>query len=247
MCSSTLLKGVRAEISRRTVNVGKAALLALVILVSAPALANAEPPTSEWRLLGPAFSVHDSLAGAPWAGPRVPEFCDIGGGAGGRQCTTSERAVSIAPGLPRSNCAATPGGGARCSFYTRGSYQAWHGQNPALGLEYTRRYTDHADRYFVDLVRDSYGTPSAMVGAARMWPLTNGRIRVEAGVAGMLWYRTLDESMDRGLVPVVLPVLSISDRESGLGANFALAPMIRFRGRQYSVVTLTLQTTYRFK
>ena len=115
MFVSTMLQFVRAEISRRTVNAVNAARAFLVILaamaVSAPALANAEAPTSEWRLLGPAWSVHDSLAGAPWSGPRVPEFCDIGGGAGGRQCTPGERAVSIAPGLPKSNCATLSAGG----------------------------------------------------------------------------------------------------------------------------------------
>ena len=128
MFASTMLQFVRAEISLRTINAVNAARAFLVILaamaVSAPALANAEAPTSEWRLLGPAWSVHDSLAGAPWSGPRVPEFCYIGGGAGGRQCTPGERAVSIAPGLPKSNCATLSGGGARCSFLSPGMLQA---------------------------------------------------------------------------------------------------------------------------
>ena len=72
MCVSFLLQYVRAEISRRTVNVAKTLLTLLVVLVTAPAMADtAEAPKGEWRLLGPAWSVHDSLSGAPWSGPRA--------------------------------------------------------------------------------------------------------------------------------------------------------------------------------
>lgn len=250
MCVSFLLTYVRAEMSLRTVNIAKELLCLLAVLVAAPAMANADAPKGEWRLLGPAWSTHDSLSGAPWlATGRAVEACSLGGSGLDtiRQCTQSEQAVSIPPSHPGSNCYTTALGFPRCNFYVAIYQRRWNGQNPAVGLEYTQRHADHSERYFLNFVRDSYGQSSAMVGAAWEWPLVDRRIRVDAGVGAMLWYRTQDESMVRGLVPVVLPVLSISDRASGLGANLGLVPMVKLRGRQLSVVTLTLQTTYRFK
>gem|GEM_PF-4982049 len=132
-----------------------------------------------------------------------------------------------------------------CRFNEVRRARRWHGNNPALGLELTRRYEDHSAKFFAGVVRDSYGENSAMAGVAGLWPLLKGgRLRVDAGIAGMLWYRTVDDTYARRLVPLALPVLAVSDRETGIGFNASITPATKYRGVQYSVATLMLQMTF---
>lgn len=217
-------------------------LLSVIVLAifSNAAIASVES-TVEWRVLGPAFAWHANADGAPVVSSRITGYqwmCAIGHDL--YQGITPEQAAAISPAS--FECRGTP---------IKVQQKGWTNVNPAIGLERrTTRYGDYAAKEFVGIVKDSYGRPSAMIGAARMWLLFEGRIRIEAGVTGLLWYRTIgqwsDGSFDRKLVPLLLPVLSVDDKASGLGLNFSFVPGIRYHGTEYSVPTLMLQTTYRF-
>lgn len=127
--------------------------------------------------------------------------------------------------------------------------------NPGLGLEWTwRDPQNRATKAYGQVVRDSYGKASLMVGAGYLWPINQGRWQVDAGFTGGLWWRsqmkfrnqtatfqpcdplgppcapasytTRRSEVTMKLVPFVFPVLTVSDRVSGYGLNVALVPRV---------------------
>jgi hypothetical protein len=81
---------------------------------------------------------------------------------------------------------------------------------------------------------------------AWLWPLHEGALRVDAGVAGGLWYRTEHDGGPHRVVPAVMPALTITHTASGLGVNLGLAPRFTIAGRGNAVDALMLQTTLAF-
>lgn len=208
----------------------------------------------EWRLLGPAFSEHATLDGAPIVKPASVNW----------DCRS--RVIDSASGLKTVDCATS----------IIPEVRQWSQNNPAIGIERARVYDDHTDKVFISAVRDSFGDMGIMAGVARLWPAaTMGSFKFNVGLSGGLWYRsvligyqevkplmlyspygatsyqsTTSENisiLERRLVPFVFPVASITEQHTGIGVNIALAPKIKLG--KYSPVpttTLMIQTTYRF-
>jgi hypothetical protein len=182
----------------------------------------------EWRLLGPAFSYHFSRHYAPV-----------------RQQGQWHECPSAAQTEPTdSGCYLAVDG----RYYKIDAVQrrGWYQNNPALGLSYTRRHEDHALAYSAGLVTDSFGKLGAIGLVAWLWPLHEGALRVDAGVAGGLWYRTEHDGGPHRVVPAVMPALTITHRASGLGVNLGFAPRFTIAGRGNAVDALMLQTTLAF-
>lgn len=105
----------------------------------------------------------------------------------------------------------------------------WSQANPAAGVMRTIRYESHTTSVLATLVRDSYGTPSLMVGGSYHWQVAKlGGLSVDAGLAGGLWYRSLlqvqTNQLPRRVVPFAFPSTSISHSETGLGLQLGVAP-----------------------
>lgn len=128
--------------------------------------------------------------------------------------------------------------------------EGWHQTNPAIGLEKSWRYANHVDKAYGSFVRDSYGKPSAMLGVGRQWPLVSARsVSIDGGLVAGLWYRSvLDDtgtSLKRGVVPFVLPALTINEQRTGFGLNVALAPRLKIGNRVLVATTTAMfQLTY---
>lgn len=140
-----------------------------------------------------------------------------------------------------------------CVQYNHGDEQRWNQNNPAIGLEKSWRYNTHVDKVFATIVTDSYGTKNTvMAGAGRQWPVGTWRtFSADAGFTAGLWARSeLDEdnNLYRTVVPFVLPVISVQESRTGLGANIALAPQLKINDRVISsTTTLMLQFTYQVR
>ncbi|MFG6488296.1 hypothetical protein ACG04R_16535 [Roseateles sp. BYS78W] len=131
--------------------------------------------------------------------------------------------------------------------------RGWEGNNPALGLRYTRRLDDHSNTFLFSWVRDSYGTSSVMLAAGRMWPVLDvDSVKVDAGVVGGLWYRSVlnrsEDGLVRRVVPFALPSMAITETHTGLGVDLGFAPRLAMNG--YTVnrtPTLMVQLNYLVK
>jgi hypothetical protein len=188
------------------------------------------PPArdGEWRLLGPAFSYHFSRHHAPVRQPGQWHECP-----------------SAAQSEPTdSGCYLAVDG----RYYKIDAVQqrGWYQNNPALGLSYTRRNDGHAIAYSAGLVTDSFGKVGAIGLVAWLWPLHEGALRIDAGFAGGLWYRTEYDGGPHRVVPAAMPALTLTHRASGLGLNLGFAPRFTIAGRGNAVDALMLQTTLAF-
>jgi hypothetical protein len=139
-----------------------------------------------------------------------------------------------------------------CAVTVESKRRAWHEQHLALGLERVTRYDGYANRVYGQMVQDSYGTWSVMVGAGRTWPIASaGTFTVSAGVSGGLWWRTVvdrdddrEDRLRRAVVPYAMPVLAIEESYTGLGIYLAGAPGFSVSG--YGMPsTVMLQTSMR--
>jgi hypothetical protein len=221
-------------------------------------LVHAEEPVTEWRLLGPAFSQHFGTDGAAItrAASKTTECTD--------QDQPVAHIVSPTPIPGLIGAGRTPDGGylywpmtlyipPKCTDIVVPAERGWHGNNPALGLEFTQLYTDHSDKFFLNAVHDSYGSPSLMLGAGRLWPVLNAfGIQTDAGFVGGIWNRTVlnmaGDGLVRRTVPYVLPSLAITESRTGLGINLGLAPKMSIGGyKAVRTTTLMFQTTWKVR
>ncbi|HSN31430.1 MAG TPA: hypothetical protein VLU41_02000 [Ideonella sp.] len=188
-----------------------------------------DAPRGEWKLLGPAFSYHFESHHAPVRQAARWHECAAG----------ADAAALVAEG---------------CYLAVDGRYykvdaeqkRGWVQNNPALGLSWTRRADGHAVSWSAGLVTDSFGQLGAIGLAAYLWPLHAGALRVDAGVAGGLWYRTQVDQGPRTVVPVAMPVLTLTHAASGFGIDVGLAPRFTINGRGNVVDAVMLQTTWAF-
>lgn len=231
------------------------ALTLTAIAASSATSARAEEPVEEWDVLGPAFAHHFSSTGQV-VKPKTST----------QQCGTppdDSLGNTVTSDVPIPGMVAAPGSqpGGPYIYYRMQAYicqtvtvpaehEGWQGSNPAIGLEYVRRYSDHSTVFLANFVRDSYGTPSFMLAAGRLWPLgTLGTVRFDGGVVAGIWRRgVLNQAGDglvRRVVPYALPSLAISDSYTGLGLDVAFAPKMSFNGYTANrTPTLMLQTKY---
>jgi hypothetical protein len=126
----------------------------------------------------------------------------------------------------------------------------WNELNLGIGIEYERRFVSTIHRFYAGAIVDSYYKPGVYIGAAIQSAIyTSARINIDLGGAGMMWWRSVprnDGSIRRRWVPALLPILSIEDRPSGIGAHISFIPGIRHKGVHYTVDTLALQLKYKF-
>jgi len=129
--------------------------------------------------------------------------------------------------------------------------RSYNGNNYGLGLEYTRRTTDSVGRYFGGVVKDSYSNPSIYLGSAFQWTVSDrSRFRTDAGFITMFWLRSIADSNGmarRKLILAALPVVSVEDKQSGIGVNMTWIPKISWKGEQRTVNTVTIQVSYKLK
>lgn len=253
----------------------------LMALMSLPAFANDDQvpdfnqvvkSESEWTLLGPAFSKHASLNGAPVV----------------RQASFAQRCYAYDYGFALNI--------ERCTIDINSNQKKWSENNPAIGIERSTTSINNPkskNKIFASFVHDSYGSPSLLVGAGKQWSVASIlSFNVSAGVSAGLWNRTVAEnnktdkicgtssiqyinhsslvstdvclnqkdtekllsvdmlnpesSLKRVTVPFILPYIELVEERSGLGVNIALAPKVKI-GRYETVPTTTvmLQFTYR--
>lgn len=124
----------------------------------------------------------------------------------------------------------------------------WNQNNFELGFEEEKKYSDHIEKMFFGAAIDSYYKPSIFIGFARQKNyFDGGRVNIDAGLTIFLWYRTVPDAdgiLRKILVPGMLPILSITDKKSGVGVNLMFVPAIRFREVQLTVNTLMCQMAW---
>lgn len=117
--------------------------------------------------------------------------------------------------------------------------------NMGIGIEYNRRDSATVSRYYAGLVKDSYDRSSIYVGGAYQWTIVDrDRLRIDAGAITMLWNRSVvgsDDIARKQVILAALPMVSIEDKNTGMGLNVSFVPEISYRGRQYTVNTVTVQ------
>jgi len=222
----------------------------MLILAASCASAFASEDSSkselQWKLLGPAFSYHQTMDGAPIVRPRH---------------------MTMKSTAPTSNATGS------IEMVLHPEERAWSGTNPAFGIEVSRRPgapgSGTRDLLFISAVRDSYGSQSVMGGVGRAWEIGNlGSMKFEAGATAGLWRRSVSEGdfktgsiyagcsapsgcdvyetrLKRAWVPFVLPFLAVTEQHTGIGMNLGLAPKIRIGGNDVVPTnTVMLQLTY---
>ncbi len=124
--------------------------------------------------------------------------------------------------------------------------KSWNQFHDGLGLQYSEVKGDRVRRYTAGFMRDSFGKQGTYVGAAFGLRMIDSRYTVDLAAAPMLLYRTVKfDTSDRVLVPVVMPILSVEHKASGIGGNLTVLPggnfgkNLRFPGLIY------LQLSYR--
>jgi hypothetical protein len=249
-------------------------LSVLTMSLSATSIA-ADATEEEWRVMGPAFSYHGDKDQAKSYREATQYNCRSGTWIPAGQTAADGEKLGIPSRVCGDDWTAysklkeegkldwscgnyvkwSEGGVYTCRFTESSDVRRWHQNNPALGLMYTRRYDDHSVSFFGTVVRDSYGTPSLMAGAAYMWPLASiGSLNVDGGFASGLWYRSVintdTNDLHRTVIPFIFPGLSMTEATTGLGLELGLMPKLdmHFGNRQFATpMTLMAQLTYLVK
>jgi hypothetical protein len=94
-------------------------------------------------------------------------------------------------------------------------------------------------------MKDSYGTLGFYAGAARLYRLTDSRIRARMGIGAFVAYRAMDWDADREFIPLLMPILSFEDSRTGLGINITASPSVRYNHQRVASFVF-FQGTYRF-
>lgn len=130
----------------------------------------------------------------------------------------------------------------------RRAHPSWNETNTGIGLQYDpdagapQRW---ATVWSVGEMKDSYDVIGPYAGVARLYRLNEGRIRVRLGGGAFLAWRALDWDNQRRLTLLVMPVLSVEDKKTGLGFNVTGSPSIRYDNRKI-VPFVFIQGSYRF-
>lgn len=210
-----------------------ALIAAATCAAAAPASATDAPdPNIQWRLLGPAWSHHFGSSGARISVERSPQVLCVAvpntdptnTSAPVLQCTTTQRISAVTP--------------------------RWQSNNPAFGGKRIRHFDDHDEAMIASYITDSYGSESFLAAYAASWVLAEKfGVTLSAGAGAGLWWRTVLSNGDptnihRKFVPFVLPMISVADRNTGLGVELAFAPKVRLAGYSSATPTLMIQLSY---
>lgn len=128
----------------------------------------------------------------------------------------------------------------------------WTDFHDGLGVQRTTRNEDWVVRYTGGFMRDSFHNQGLYAGGAIGYRLMRGDVEVDISAAPMVLYRTtrFDDATGNAplkLIPVVMPILSIEHRASGIGANVTVLPGGNF-GKDLQFPGLVfVQLTYRFR
>lgn len=110
-----------------------------------------------------------------------------------------------------------------------------------LGLAHRSRF---AYTFSAGLQNDSFGRSGGYAAAVASLPLSTDSLLVRPGLGAFGFYRYMNQSQGRVLVPAILPVLSVEGRRSGIGATLLLAPNFSYAGTERSGFVF-LQFTFR--
>lgn len=119
--------------------------------------------------------------------------------------------------------------------------KSWNENNTAFGYKVRLNSEGRwSTAYFGEYVLDSFGKPGFLAGSLRQIRLTgaNSPIRVDAGLAFGAWNRRVSWEGRRMTVPVVAPVLSFSERETGFAAHVSFTPRISKNGEGVPAVVM---------
>lgn len=254
----------------------KFAMLAILSMGNANASGELELPVEGWSLHGGAISHHFSSAGVPIHGQtKIDGFNDrssvyftyIEGFGGPFVALPGENSKTFCARVGSEIHARAASYGTAISSSQLGESQhdcvghfatrdhsvpayKWNEVNLGIGIEYERRFASTIQRFYAGIIVDSYYQPGAYAGAAIQSSIyTSGRIQIDLGGAAMMWWRSVprnDASIGRRWVPALLPILSVEDLPSGIGAHITFIPGIRYKGTEYTVDTLAVQLKYRF-
>lgn len=126
--------------------------------------------------------------------------------------------------------------------------KSWNQVHDGLGLEWGRVNGNRIRRYTAGFMRDSFGKQGLYGGAAYGLRLHDQDFSVDASVAAMLLYRTTRFDTDsRKLIPVLLPMLSVVHKSTGIGANLTILPAGNFGKDLKFPGLIYLQFTYRLR
>lgn len=128
----------------------------------------------------------------------------------------------------------------------------WTDFHDGLGVQRTTRNDNLVVRYTAGFMRDSFNNQGLYAGGAIGLRLMRGDVEVDLSAAPMLLYRTtrFDDAAGQAplkLIPVVMPLLSLEHRASGIGANLTILPGGNF-GKDLQFPGLVfIQFTYRLR
>jgi hypothetical protein len=130
--------------------------------------------------------------------------------------------------------------------------EAWNELHDGLGLQRTQRHASHVVRLTGGFMRDSFNHQGLYAGGALGYRLLEGEYEVDLAAAPMLLYRSTRFDDARGpaprkLIPIVLPMLTVEHRASGIGANLTILPAGNFGKELRFPGLIYLQFTVRFR
>lgn len=128
----------------------------------------------------------------------------------------------------------------------------WTDFHDGLGIQRTTRNSATTIRYTAGFMRDSFRKQGLYAGASFGYRLWQGEFEVDASLAPMVLYRTTRFDDERGtapykVIPVVMPLLCVEHRASGIGANLTVLPGgnfgkdLRFPGLAFLQITIRLR------
>jgi hypothetical protein len=128
------------------------------------------------------------------------------------------------------------------------SHPSWNSHNFGLGLQYD--LWRNADSPWTTVgslgfMKDSYDVYGYYAGVAQLYRLLDSRIKVKFGIGALAAHRAFGWNREKEFGLLLMPVLSIEDGRSGLGANITGSPSIRYGNRKI-VSFVFIQGFYRF-
>lgn len=104
--------------------------------------------------------------------------------------------------------------------------KSWNQFHDGLGVQTTEVRGSRVIRYTVGFMRDSFGKQGLYAGGAYGLRWIDGQdYNIDLSAAPMLLYRAVKfDTDDRKLIPIVLPMISLEHKRSGVGANITVLP-----------------------
>jgi hypothetical protein len=175
-------------------------------------------------------------------------------------CLTAALLVGGAPGISLASTPAGAAGSASWELQLPGishhfsaplqQGKSWNEFHDGLGLQRTEVRPHFVWRAAAGFMRDSFGNQGLYAGASIGYRLHDGALAVDAAAAPMLLYRSTRFDDARGdapmrLIPIVMPMLTVEHKASGIGVNITALPGGRFGKELHFPGLVYMQITYR--